>query len=1026
MPIQRPFLDCILLAAAPAALAQEAQVGQVVVNLPGEESEWFLEGKVEFVEGEIHLVSTDLKRATITSKFSLPDDEFTVQFDFRISSERTTGQHNGMHAAYRHPLKEKHWHAPSYFWDIDLSNPRLMVRSRVNGRIEVEPLLGDDLAMDTWYRAAVANAAGRHTVRVHDGTSGHLLAAKSFPHDGAPGVPQPVAFWADSELFGLRPKVKPPAVGVFAPYNQYKLANEWSQYIKVGGTLRNVSVSRAERPPIGLAGSSVLLDAGELALVRAAGESLALRAGGAGRNLLYLPGPQGWLAATVGGGSSTAWRVKQLTSDPERLEARQVWESDGGPTRITIAYILQRRKPYMRVRFAAENLQPGKRQIDFTFMPRPVPELAFSAKAYTFPWAGFNWKKYFTEGAFDFDIDLKAQPLQFRWGIAEFSWGDGPGLNVFLPIVALRGSGDESLVVTWDNRASLGFRADRAGWSVTKRFNLDSPAGSADHGFDIQDGDGEIPHELVIGHTRKTDWPELVNDFYLDAYPLYKMDNLDRRIHLAPGLIGSHETFFTVELWTEEKARRQAMEGARYIGLFFAHANLPRYAREFGLNKQGAEMARRYGLLAGMSDNIAVAPQPMEIADPGQNYARFADSWVYNEEGSGPFINWEGVTVNQSPRFSFGQYELGHHQKLIEENGLQFDYMDLYYCWGTDYGHAYKHYGFYPLIVGINEWLREKSAWLRERGVSYTLNAPHRHSSLVRFGEIVQGDIGDVEFFPVFHKIQSGSRLLRAYGAPTEAAYAEDNPRYQGKLGSIRKGVEFALFGGLARQSLPPDDFPAGDRPAALEILNKNIALGFAVGQSRLVDGKVFRSYNYRSDNGDLFTTVRNPEPSPAAVSASFSERQAPDPKMAYRIFEWDVDGGARLVAETVGGPELAGKPFSLNLGPQESRVLMALPRSDAMERFFLVCLPEAGLQTSFSTGLLGTARVRPGGGAFEVEAVAGRETLTRLRLPPERQESARVDVTGVRSFDVIRGQGYLDLMITHGAKPAVVEVTGL
>lgn len=987
--------------------AQDAQVGQVVVSLPAQQGKWFAQGNVKFDNDAIHLASTDLKRASVLSKRAVANDAFTLAFEFRVSSQDTTGQHNGMHVGHRYPVQAKRWHAASYFWDIDLAHPRVLIRSRQDGTVRQQALLDHDLEMDRWYWISLRNAADSLSVELRESPGERGIGRSQIRHDEGPDVPQPIEFWADSELFGLKPKVKPPVIGVFAPYNQYHLTNEWSPYIKVGGAVRDVRLSQDARLLPAGGGQQHILNGGVLSIVSTSGNRLFLRDNGSGKTLLEFPGPRNW-----------PWRLSRLEIDRKFLAFRQTWIGPDPGVVVRVSYVIQPGKPYIRVRTTASNTLPGARQADFAFRPAPPPEGPFNPRAFTFPWTAFDWKRYYDTGEFDFDVDLDQQPVHCVWGVDELSWGAGPGLNLFLPVVALRQEGQRSLVVTWDNRTNLTFRADNSGWSVTRRFYTAAQSGFADSGFDCQDGDGPVPHEIVIGLCDKTDWETLVNDYYLDAYPLYRMDRMSANIHLEPGLEGSQETFFTDSAWTEEKARSMAMEGATTVSLFFGHANLDRYAREFGLNRHGCEFALKFGIIPGLTDNIAVAPQPMKITDPKQCYTRFPDSWVYDEAGNGPFINWEGVTVNQSPRFSFGRFELEHHKDLIKAKGLGRDYIDLYYCWGTDYAHTYRQYGFYPTIVGINEWMREKSAWLRTRGIPYTLNAPHRHSSLVRFGEVVQGDIGDIESFPIFHKIQSGNRLLRTYGGPTEAVYASDNPRYAGKVGAARKAVEFALFAGMARQALPPADTSAEDRQAIVALANRNIALGFAVGQSRLVGGRPFRYYQYLGSNGDAFVAVRNPRAEDAVLPAPFSVRQNIRPEGRYAVFGWDVDSGATLVKRTTGA-DLLSVPPGVSLGAQQTKVLICLPDTGQATRPYLFWSAQTGLLVCSSSGLISGSVTS---GNLAVSATLGRRTVTRLRFAANG--AARVAVEGAQDYGVTHSAEDTEVAITHLKSPAVLIIS--
>ena len=107
----RAGLTCgLLLLAASVGKAQEAQVGQVIITLPAEQGAWWTEnvGTEDFSEGVIHLHAEDVKKAAITSKKEMYNNEWSVTFDFKLSLAEpgkegdTKGANKGLWLGYQY------------------------------------------------------------------------------------------------------------------------------------------------------------------------------------------------------------------------------------------------------------------------------------------------------------------------------------------------------------------------------------------------------------------------------------------------------------------------------------------------------------------------------------------------------------------------------------------------------------------------------------------------------------------------------------------------------------------------------------------------------------------------------------------------------------------------------------------------------------------------------------------------------------------------------------------------------------
>ncbi|MBI3911276.1 MAG: hypothetical protein HY320_10125 [Armatimonadetes bacterium] len=1012
-----PFALAALLA-VPAA-AQDAQVGQVIVRMPAAKGTWVTENVPDesFKDNTIHLLAKDIKTAKITSKTKLPNEDFEVALEFQVSSTDTQGQHNGMWIGFRYPTKAEYWSEPRYYWRVDLSHARLIAYLMQGGREVPRALVDRNLEVDKWYRLKIENRPNSVRFSLFE-ESGAAITSDTVPHDYGPNAPQPIVLWADAELTGVNAKARPPKQTVFAPYNQYKITNEWSPYISVGGLLRGITLTRPGKPGVEPRPASPMAHSKYLALTRTSAGALLVSDAGTGRKLFTVPGGDGWFAQEVGKPAGQ-WSLFREKVSSTGLAVRQEWRSRESGAVVSIEYQLLPERPSMRVRFAAANTKPGSRRLDFMLGIEPASEFGTAERALTFPWLSFDWQALYTSGKFPFALDLASQSVSGTWGTGELAWGDGPGAGTWLPVVGLLGKRGDAIVCTWDNRTTLNCQADTEGLRVLKRFWLGERADFVDSGFDSGDGDSQVPYEVTIGYCEQADWEKLIQDFYLEDYPLYRMDHRNLARPLEPGLSGGWEAFFTDKPWTEEIARQQGMEGANEAHLFFGHANHERLSKEFNLNETGASWARKYGMTPLLSDNIAVAPPAGKLFDASQHYTQFIDSWVYDAAGNGPFINWEGMLVNQSPRFSFGQSELRIHKDAVQRYQAGAAYMDLYWGAGSDYGHPYAQYPFTPYIVGFQEWIREYSSWLHQRGVYYILNAPQLQSSITRFGDVVQGDIGPIEYFPIFFKTVSGTRLCQCYGSAPEV-YSPDNARYQGRVGGIRKNVEFALFAGMAYRGRPSADVQGDERAAAVDLLNRNIGLGYAIGQSRLIAGEPMRSYQYLSLNGDMFIAVWNPENLAAEVSVAPSPRARLRPNELYLVLEWDADEGASVVGEPTTGEMLTGKAIKVKLAPQQTKVVAILPCAPVVARDFAAAFRDGGTVVRFSTARIAGARLAGGAAQVDLKAIEDRRTVTRI----EHAKGAHIEVSGAKEFNLQRvSDGVTDVFVTHGSGPVRIRM---
>jgi hypothetical protein len=445
--------------------------------------------------------------------------------------------------------------------------------------------------------------------------------------------------------------------------------------------------------------------------------------------------------------------------------------------------------------------------------------------------------------------------------------------------------------------------------------------------------------------------------------------------------------------------------GVRYAGLWFGHANHERLAREFNLPH--TDWAHQVGMRATLQENAMVASLGGRLFDPELHYGNFPDSWVKDADGNGPFLHWEGVCVNESPRFSYGRKKLEVMKRFVEQYGFDDAYLDLYYFGPQcDYGHTYEQYPFFPFLVGLNEHLVDWAGYLHQRGMSLTLNAPHHASAWVRFGDIITADAGDLTLFPLWFKTLIGHRLNGNLGSSSWQPDPSKTVRFQGEVGRFRFHYELALFNGAfprghfynseARQWYTAD---ANVRQAQRDLWSRNLSLAWNVAQSRLVAGEPFWHYFYLHRDGTVFLCARN-------GTTRREERRVPtdfrrlgwQKEGRYTVVEWNLDEGATLRSGSLPGIELS-QGLPVHLEPEETKVWIITPHRPVVLTDFFAYFTLRNLYTIFSTAQLVAADERGGRAILALDAVPDRETVTRLRVgSPHRP---RVTVSDAQSSEV-------------------------
>ena len=952
------------------ALVDDSIVGHYKVRIPaGIEGWWTTNVSAEdFSDGTIHIHAPTLQQARISSKKRLHNHDFTLDFEFMLKRAENPGSDNGFFLGYQYPTRGQNWKTPQYYWKVNLSDHRLLVYARNHGRYELGTASPEVLSRDKWYRLRVVNEAESVTFHVFEADGGRKIGSSQFSHDRGVDSPTPLEFTADAELPGIQRNSPAPLNTVLNQYNlRHSTLKGWA--LSASAYLRKIQITeKAPTTTTANTNGRELLRKGDFVI--SSQDDQALEVTHDGKHLLSLPGSPAYLAVAPESPAS-AWEVHQTDVIGDHVV--QSWRSKHIPAEIRLKLDFPSKRPYFGLSVEVENLVAERQVLDIVLnLISPNPRTSWQ-HAYAFPFTNPDWKDCFEKGYYPFEQDLAESPIACSWGTRALGWGAEKGSNLFLPIVALMNNKTgPGTVVCWDNATSLKFMAGAGTARIQRRFFLNPEIGFTDGSLDVGDGGSEVPHRIIIGQKPEIDWTTLYNDFYLDALPLYKFDQSNLKKPLVPGLFGGHEGFFTTVAWTEEIAREQAMAGVRYAHLFFNHANHPKRFKEY--NGDRSDWIHKYGMMVMYSDNCMVAPISTELFHPEQHFTKYDDALIYSLDGHGPLINWEGMLVNQSPQFSYGQDELQIVKGLVEKHDIGHGYLDLY-----------------------------------------------------QFGDMIQWDGGDWELFAPFFKAMSGCKLNVTYGSPSWGA--PDRDIYQDAIGNVRWVLNWTTLNGKVLHNIASGAYDTfyskwkiedlAVRQRVLDLMNRNVTFGFAIGQARLVTGKVFRSYQFVNPAGDIFLTAYNPaeETQSVAVEPDF-KRLGIERSKRYSVFEWDADTGAALRAAKVLGSEL---PTSIDVSLRGGQVktVVILENSESLVRDYMTADVDSGRLASFTTGRFLSTKQSSGVWTIAVDAVPDRKTVTRLIIP----DSATLQVEGAKEHRVESQGGSRDVFVTHGNGPTRIVV---
>ena len=292
---------------------------------------------------------------------------------------------------------------------------------------------------------------------------------------------------------------------------------------------------------------------------------------------------------------------------------------------------------------------------------------------------------------------------------------------------------------------------------------------------------------------------------------------------------------------------------------------------------------------------------------------------------------------------------------------------------------------------------------------------------------MIQWDGGDWELFAPFFKAMSGCKLNVTYGSPSWGA--PDRKIYKDEIGHVRWVLNWATLNGKVLHNIGSgaydtfygkwkiDDLAVRQR--VLDLLNRNVTFGFAIGQARLVSGKVFRSYQFVNPAGDVFLTAYNPAAASQEVAiAPDFERLGIEGSRHYSVFEWDADTGARLRIAKVLGSEIS-RTIEVRLEGGQVKTVVLLPHADLLVRDYLAADLKFGTLASSTTSRFVSAQRETDGWTIGVDAVPDRETVTRLLIPV----GASLQVEGAKEHRVESRDGGRDVFVTHGERPARIRV---
>lgn len=554
----------------------------------------------------------------------------------------------------------------------------------------------------------------------------------------------------------------------------------------------------------------------------------------------------------------------------------------------------------------------------------------------------------------DFPLPTLGVETRADYGTWIFGWGSRVGMvsddltgqlrsdeaattDMYIPMLC--GYNEKGGVAVFVNpRNAWGFAWSPQRQILTRRFYLPAEEGFSVSGFDDGAGDGEIPYEFFVHLTPEPDWGDLYNHLYLPQFPFLTQP---ATVEVPTGAKGN---FWN---WDDDDWEEQLDAYVMPAGIRVLHG-FETFTPE-GFGRQGRDIPpelmprlREKGISTYLWTNIRMVPHvgfDGRMRDPEYQYSNFPDALSRNQQGE-IYQSWSGYSVNHSPKFSFGHYQL---KRLIEEverydlDGVFMDYYDD--TVQVDWGRSYKHYPFYPLNVASIEFTRALTEKLHARGKYFITNAPNASLIVNQFSDAYASD-GDDQDSVFWYRLQLPHKPFINLGNPTKLDGGRRLPK--GEQVQVTHWHDVILsrthFGAIP--SIWSSRGHPGSAPSAsvwgvsnpnllLDLFSRNIVFWELMADAHILGGgDPYRELHHDLHEGRFAISFRNPTDEMMEVVVTVPER-FPLGDTTYSLLEWSLTDGPRMLLENQSPEQMRAYTSTRFVRPQGTRFFVMASSAD-------------------------------------------------------------------------------------------------
>lgn len=511
---------------------------------------------------------------------------------------------------------------------------------------------------------------------------------------------------------------------------------------------------------------------------------------------------------------------------------------------------------------------------------------------------------------------------------------DAATTDLYLPIIC--GYNDYGGVSVFINpRNAWGFSWSTTRQVLTRRFYLAPEKGFEESGLDDGAGDGEIPYEFFVHLTDSPDWGDLYNHTYLPQFPfLTQPANV-------PVPAGAMASFWN---WADADWESYFDDFTHRAGIRFIHGFSTFATKGFGVETRDmppklAPIVREKGVSPFLWTNIRMAPNvdmDRRYSDPDYQWTNFKDALTLNQRGEF-YQSWSGYSVNHSPEFSFGKYQLERLLREVDEFDLDGIFMDYYDdTVQIDWGKTYKHYPFYPLNVATIKFTRALTEELHARGKYFINNCPNPALVVHQFSDAYAADPPhqdaalwyrlQLPYKPYIHLPNPAHRTFNSRERVEEINSAV---WHQVVLSRAHYGAIPALWS--TRRGSNHGLETATDPDKLLDLFSRNIAFWEFMADGHILGGgDPFVKLHHDLRNGVYGLSYRNNTDAMMRVDFYVPERF--ELQGNYGVLEWSLTDGPRLLAENKSLKELQSLEAKRFLTPHDARFFILIPSDKVQE----------------------------------------------------------------------------------------------